>query len=295
MAKCELCPRSCFADRSGDKLGFCKAPSDVMVARAALHYWEEPCISGERGSGTVFFSGCPLGCVYCQNRDIASGKIGKKISPQRLTEIFFELKSQGAHNVNLVTPTHYAPQIKEAITAAKDAGIGIPFVYNTGGYEKLETLKSLCGSIDVYLPDLKYFSPILSQKYSNAGDYFKIASAAIDEMVKQTGAPQFDGDMMIKGTIVRHMVLPDCTDDSIKIIEYLWKAYGNDIYVSIMNQYTPMHEIDDKYPELSRKISESEYDKVIDRALELGITHAYVQDGETASESFIPSFDCEGV
>ena len=294
---CEACPRNCKVNRNNGVRGYCGESSVIMVARAALHFWEEPCISGKNGSGAVFFSGCPLRCVFCQNREIAIAKRGKEISLKRLVEIFFELKEKGANNINLVTPTHYVYQICEALKAAKQQGLDIPVVYNTGSYEKVETLKLLEGLVDIYLPDMKYFDSKIAERYSNAPDYFEVSKAAIDEMLRQVGTPQFDSDGMIrKGVIVRHLVLPTHTLDSKKIIGYLYERYGNDIFISIMNQFTPPENIDKtKFPELSRKITKREYDKVIDFAISIGVTNGFLQEGDTAKESFIPQFDLEGV
>jgi putative pyruvate formate lyase activating enzyme len=294
---CNMCPRECTANREDGKLGYCTAPYELKVARAALHLWEEPCISGERGSGTVFFSGCPLKCIYCQNREIALGQVGKIISIDRLVEIFFELKEKGAHNINLVTPSHYVIQIKEALQIAKSKGLDIPIVYNTSGYEKVETLKLLEGLIDIYMPDMKYYSEDIARKYSNASDYFKVAKMAIEEMYRQVGKPVFDeNEIMKKGMIVRHLVLPTHSDDSKNIVKYLYETYGDDIYISIMNQYTPCIEMNsEKYPELCETLTISEYDDVVDYAINIGVENAFIQEGETAKESFIPAFDMEGV
>ena len=287
---CMLCPRGCGADRTSGQLGVCGCPADIYIARAALHMWEEPCISGKEGSGAVFFTGCPLRCVFCQNRKIALGKIGQTISRERLVEIFFELKEQGANNINLVTPTHYVPQIREALLDAKKQGLNLPIVYNTSSYETVETLKMLEGLVDIYLPDMKYVSSELSKKYSNAPDYFEVADKAITEMVRQVGAPRFEGEMIKKGVIVRHMILPGHTKDSKAVIKHLVETYKNDIYVSIMNQYTPLAEME-HYPELNRKITKREYQKVIDYALQIGLEQGFIQEGETAKESFIPDFE----
>jgi putative pyruvate formate lyase activating enzyme len=277
------------------KYGFCKSSDKIKVARAALHFWEEPCISGESGSGTVFFSGCNMGCVFCQNEKISHGKVGKEIDVGRLIDIFFELKEKGANNINLVTPTHYLPQIETAIIRAKTNHINLPFVYNTSSYEKVESLHRLEGLIDIYLPDLKYNSPTLSQKYSNAPDYFRYATNAIKEMVRQIPRPIFDSNgMMQKGVIVRHLLLPEYLYDSKQIVKYLYETYGNQIYISLMSQYTPMPRIKN-YPELARKVTTEEYDELVDYAIELGVENGFIQEGETASESFIPDFSCEGV
>ena len=266
----------------------------IRLARAALHMWEEPCISGVNGSGTVFFSGCPLRCVYCQNHSIALGNIGKTVTLDRLVDIFFELKEKGAHNINLVTPTHYVPQIAEALNHARNKGLKLPVVYNTSSYENVETLKMLDGLIDIYLPDFKYYSPELAARYSHALDYPQVATAAIHEMLRQTGTPVFEEDMMRRGVIVRHLVLPDHTKDSMAVVSHLLQEYGSDIYFSIMNQYTPM-ENREEYPELKRRVTDREYNKVIDYAIEVGLENGFLQEGDTAKESFIPDFGYEGV
>lgn len=295
LEDCTLCPRNCHANRAAGETGFCGQTAVLAVARAALHQWEEPCISGEKGSGTVFFTGCNLGCVYCQNHSISKGNAGKKISVVRLSEIFIELQRQRAHNVNLVTPTHFVPQIIEAISLAREGGFHIPVVYNSGGYEKPETLKLLEGYADIYLPDLKYRSPELSKKYSNCADYFQHASAAVAEMVRQAGKPVFDQHgIMQKGVIVRHLVLPGGVRDSKQVVRYLYETFGNDIYISIMNQYTPMAPVE-THAGLNRKLTDAEYDEVVEYALSLGVENGFIQEGETALESFIPSFDGEGV
>lgn len=290
LEQCGLCPRACASNRLAGERGYCGMTAELRVARAALHMWEEPVLSGTRGSGTVFFTGCPLKCVYCQNRNIALGNTGKSVSVERLAAIFLELQEKGAHNINLVTPTHYVPPITEALRRAKKDGLSLPVVYNTGGYEKVETLRLLDGLVDIYLPDCKYFDSGLSEKYSNAPDYFETAMAAIEEMVRQTGKPVFEGALMKRGVIVRHMILPGHTKDSKKVIGQLYQTYGDDIYISIMNQYTPLPAMK-AYPELNRRITPREYEKVVDYAISLGIENAFIQEGETAKESFIPDFE----
>lgn len=298
---CGLCPRNCKVNRRIGESGYCGRDSQITLARAALHYWEEPCISGEGGSGTVFFSGCPLRCVYCQNKNIALGNVGKTVSLNRLVEIFFELKEKGAHNINLVTPTHFIPQIREALILAEEGGLNLPIVYNTGSYENPEALKRLEGLVDIYLPDLKYFSADVAMKYSNAPDYFQVATRAIGEMFRQVGKPVFDEKtgLIKRGMIVRHLVLPGNTRDSMAIINYLYKTYKDSIYMSIMNQYTPPGDITPEfkagYPEICSKLADDEYDKVVDYAISLGVENGFIQEGDTALESFIPSFDYEGV
>lgn len=296
MTDCTLCPRECHADRQAGKTGFCGQTAAPSAARAALHYWEEPCISGSCGSGAVFFSGCSLQCVFCQNRNIALGKAGKEISTERLSEIFLELQEKGAANINLVTAGHFIPQVCRALELAKAKGLQLPVVYNTGSYEKVSSLRLLEGLVDIYLPDLKYFSPELSAAYSHAPDYFSCATAAIREMFRQTGAPVSDpvSGLMKQGVIVRHLVLPGQVRDSKKILRYLHESYGNDIYVSIMNQYTPLEQVRD-IPELNRPVTEAEYARVLDFADRIGIVQGFVQEGGTAKESFIPEFDGEGI
>ena len=296
--KCDLCPRKCLVDRKKGEKGICGQTENLKVARAALHFWEEPCISGDAGSGAVFFSGCPLHCVFCQNENIANGTVGKEISVERLAEIFLELQEKGANNINLVTPGHFVPQITKALDLAKQEGLKLPIVYNTSSYETVETIKRLEGYVDIYLPDFKYMSSALSRKYSHAPDYAKVAKEAIAEMVRQTKEAQFvDGDednLILKGTIVRHLMLPGCMEDSKRILKYLHETYGNTIYISIMNQFTPLSNLE-KYPELNRKINAEEYDALVDYAIDIGIENGFIQEGDTAEESFIPAFDCEGV
>ena len=296
LKECRLCPRECGVNRLAGQKGRCGAVGEkVKVARAALHYWEEPCISGSRGSGAVFFSYCPLGCVYCQNREISRGDAGKEIPVSRLAEIFLELQGKQAHNINLVTPTHYVPQIVLALREAKEKGLSIPVVFNCGGYEKPETLKLLEGLVDVWLPDFKYVSTEHAAKYSGAADYLENAKAALSEMVRQAGKPVFDiHGIMTRGVIIRHLVLPGMSKESKKILRYLHRTYGDRIYLSIMSQFTPLENVRD-YPEIDRTVTESEYENLLDFAVNIGIENAYIQEGGTADESFIPPFDCEGV
>lgn len=295
VQKCELCPRKCNVERSLNQTGYCGMTNDLYVARAALHMWEEPCISGEEGSGTVFFSGCTLRCVYCQNHDIAAGKAGKKITVDRLAQIFLELQKKGANNINLVTPTHYTMQIVEALKMAKAAGLFIPVVYNTSGYECVRTLKMLDGLVDVYLPDFKYAHSALSLKYSNAADYCEIVKQALKEMYRQVGKPSFnEKGIMTKGIIVRHLVLPGLLEDSKKIIKYLIATYGNNIYISIMNQYTPLDNVKN-FPEINRRITDKEYEQIVNYAIDVGVENGFIQEEGTSEESFIPAFDYEGV
>ena len=309
--KCTLCPRNCGADRNHKQTGVCGVTSQLRVARAALHYWEEPCISGTNGSGAVFFSGCALHCVFCQNEPIAQGSAGIDISPQRLAEIFLELQEQKANNINLVTPGQYVPHIIEAVESARRQGLRIPIVYNTGSYEKVDTLKMLEGIVDIYLPDFKYMSRQLAKAYSKAEDYPKIARAAIAEMVRQQPKPLFqwenltregkapveavEGAIMTKGVIVRQLLLPGSLSDAKKIISYLHETYGNQIYLSMMSQYTPLNEVPD-FPKLNCRVSKHSYKKYIDYALDIGVENAFMQEKDVAKESFIPDFGSrEGV
>lgn len=270
-------------------------PMEPYAARAALHYWEEPCISGAEGSGAVFFSGCTLRCIFCQNYEIAEGKAGKQVSEERLSEIFLELQEQGANNINLVTAGHFVPTVILALRRAKEQGLKIPVVYNTSGYEKPDTLKRLEGLVDIWLPDYKYRSTKLAKQYSHAPDYPNRAAEALQEMVRQAGTPVLDDrGIMQRGVIVRHLVLPGCVSDSKDVLEFLWDHYGNQIYVSIMSQYTPMAHIS-AFPELNRKVTEEEYGEVVDYALFLGMKQVYIQEEACAEESFIPAFDYRGI
>ena len=297
LSDCTLCPRECHVNRNAGEIGYCGQTAGLTAARAALHFWEEPCLSGTNGSGAVFFSGCNLRCVYCQNHEIAQGQSGREITVSRLSEIFLELQEKGAHNINLVTPAHFVPQITTALQTAKKQGLSIPVIYNTSAYEKVETLRMLEGLIDIYLPDLKYRDAALGGKYSYAADYFETASAAIAEMVRQVGAPVFvDGEdsLMLRGVIVRHLLLPGCGKDSRQILRYLHETHKNDIYVSIMNQYTPLSQVSD-IPMLNRRVTAEEYRRTVDYAIRIGIENGFIQEGKTATESFIPSFDYEGI
>ncbi|QSW20972.1 radical SAM protein [Clostridium gasigenes] len=295
LKSCRLCPRNCGVNRLKGEKGFCAAGYTVRVARAALHNWEEPCISGEVGSGTIFFSHCTLKCVFCQNYDISQCQFGKEISIERLGEIYLELQEKGALNINLVTPTHYVPQIIEALKIAKKKGLNIPIIYNSSGYEKVETIKLLKGCIDVYLPDMKYFNSKYSSKYSKAKDYFTYSKDAIDEMINQVGNVVFDENGIIKkGVIIRHLMLPGLLFDSKKIIDYIYKYYGDRVYISIMNQYTPLGNAKE-YPEINKPLNQKHYESLINYALELGVKKGFIQEEGTATESFIPMFNHEGV
>lgn len=291
---CTLCPRRCGADRLKTR-GVCGCGAELKVARAALHMWEEPCISGDRGSGTVFFSGCPLHCIFCQNRAISDGRAGKIITADRLSEIFLELQAKSAANINLVTPGHYALQVREAVKKAKTAGLTLPVICNTGGYETIETLRILSEVTDVWLPDLKYVNSDTAALYSHAADYPKVAKEAVDFMVRHAGPLQTDADGYVtKGVIVRHLVLPGHVTEAKETVRYLYERYGDTVWISIMNQYTPP-EKELPYRELNRRLTTYEYDKVVDFALSLGVENAFIQEGGTAKESFIPAFDGEGV
>ena len=289
--KCNICPRQCGVDREIAK-GYCKMPADFKLARAGLHFWEEPPISGKNGSGTVFFSGCNLGCVYCQNYEISHGDVGKTITKERLSEIFDELKAKGAHNINLVNPTHYADSIADVMRNYKS---DLPIVYNSSGYERAETLSNLEDLIDIYLPDLKYISPDKSLRYSGAKDYFEFASKALLEMKRQCTENTYDSDgIMKKGMIVRHLILPKNTNQSIEVLRWIGENLGLDTSISLMAQYTPCGKIDE-YTELQRKITQREYDKVLSFALDFGFTNIFTQEPDAADTQFIPDFDLTGV
>lgn len=293
--KCSLCPRMCGTDRAAGQKGFCGGGNLVRVARAALHYWEEPCISGESGSGTVFFSGCTMRCVFCQNKEISRSEVGKEITIERLAEIYLELAAKGANNINLVTPMHYAPQIIAALNIARKNGLTLPIVWNTGGWERRESIAAVRDYADIWLSDFKYFDSSLGESLSKAPNYFSVAAAALDQMVKQTCEPVFDENgIMRRGVIVRHLMLPGHLDDTKNVLRFLYENYGDSIWISIMNQYTPMCS-DPRFPELSRTVSDEEYNEAIDFACELGIENAFVQEGGTVGESFIPPFDLSGV
>ena len=291
---CELCPRKCHINRNTTK-GICSNTSTLKVARSALHYFEEPSISGTNGSVTIFFSGCNLKCCYCQNKEISNDNFGINISVERLSELMLELQVKNANNINLVTPTHFVPSIIEAIKLARANGLSIPIVYNTSGYENINTIKLLAGYVDIYLTDFKYFDNKLGEDLSKVKNYFEVASLALSEMYKQVGINKFnDNGMMTKGIIVRCLVLPTKGNDTKKIINYLYKKYQDNIYLSIMNQYTPVTK-STNFPFLNNKVSDSEYDDIINYALDLGVINAYIQEGETSDESFIPPFDLEGL
>lgn len=291
---CSLCPRECGVDRTKD-LGFCKCGSKIKAARADLHFWEEPCISGTNGSGTVFFSGCTLRCCYCQNYRISSEGCGKEITPERLAEIFLELQEKGAHNINLVTATQFLVPILRALDMVKSK-LYIPVVYNSSGYEKAETIRALKGYIDIYLPDIKYFDSSLSKKYSGAKDYFKFASEAVKEMTAQTGEVKLDeNNIMHRGVIIRHMVLPGGRKDSFKILNWINENLPKGKYLlSLMSQYTPAYN-SSKFKEINRKITTFEYNSVVQEALRLGLTEGFMQERSSAKEEYTPPFDLSGI
>lgn len=300
--KCNICPRECGADRENGQLGVCGVDNKIYIARAALHMWEEPCISGKEGSGAVFFKGCPLGCIYCQNSKISNGlrttsdarSIGEKsraYSVLELADIFLRLQEEGANNINLVTPTHYSFHIIEALDMAKEKGLSIPIVYNCSGYEKIETLKSLNGYIDIYLTDFKYMNEELALNYSKAQNYVEVAKLALEEMVKQCAQFEFDErEMMRRGVIVRNLLLPGNVNNSKDVVKYVADNYGNKVYISLMSQYTPMERVGG-IESLNRKTTKREYNRLVDYAISLGLTNVFVQYGDVAKESFIPDFE----
>lgn len=316
-----LCPRECGVNRQKGQIGVCGESGVLRAARADLHMWEEPCLSGQNGSGAVFFSGCNLHCVFCQNVNIASGDAGKSLTKERLAEIFLELQEKGADNINLVTAVHFVPQIMEALDLAKRAGLSLPVVYNSSGYEKAETIRMLDGYVDIYLPDFKYVSRTLSERYSHAPDYFERASEAIEEMVRQIKKMEFAPErggagggilekldvkeyqqrsglgqslVMTRGVIVRHLLLPGCLEDSKKVVHYLLEHYGDKIFISLLNQYTPLSHAAE-YPELMTKATPEEYEELVEYALDEGIENGFIQEGDAAQESFIPEFDGKGI
>ncbi|MGI6107246.1 MAG: radical SAM protein [Lachnospiraceae bacterium] len=293
---CRLCPRECGADRRNGAAGFCGVPLDPVCARAALHFWEEPCISGKEGSGAVFFSGCSLRCAYCQNADIAAARRGVRITDERLAQIYLELQAQHANNINLVTAEQFLPSVVRSLRTARSRGLTIPVVYNSGGYERPEALECLRGLVTVFLPDCKYRTPEIAAEYSSAPDYPERSAEALNKMAELAGPLRFDSrGMIVSGMIVRHLVLPGHVKESQKVIRYLYENFGNSIAISIMRQYTPMEGIGQCFPELGRRVTKREYEKVVDYALDLGVENGFVQDAKTAAESFIPAFDNTGV
>ena len=293
--KCDLCPRKCLVDRKKGEKGICGQTENLKVARAALHFWEEPCISGDAGSGAVFFSGCPLHCVFCQNENIANGTVGKEIALERLVDIFLELQEKRANNINLVTPGHFVPQIVKALDQARREGLTLPVVYNTSSYETVDTIKMLEGYVDIYLPDFKYMDSTLSAMYSRAKDYPSVAKQALSEMVRQQPDVVIDDatGLIQKGVIVRQLLLPGHVNDAKAVLKYLYDTYHDHVYISMMSQFTPIALKD--YPEINRTVTRREYERLVDYALEIGITNAFIQEGDVAKDSFIPAFDCEGV
>ncbi len=287
LNKCTLCPRNCMTDRTHGH-GFCGETEKIRIARAALHPWEEPCISGENGSGTVFFSGCSLRCVFCQNREVSSSRKGRVVSAEELVDIYFKLASQGAHNINLVTPSHFTDSVAKSISAAKTRGIKLPFIWNSGGYERAETLRSLEGLVDVYLPDFKYMSSGYAAKYSAASDYPQRAVEALAEMKRQQPHDFFEDGLIKKGMIIRHLVLPGCTDDSLDVLDTIKSMFGREQLISVMSQYTP---VGSGLPdELNRPLKREEYEKVTSYAMLIGFKNGYFQEGDAVGESFIPDF-----
>ncbi|WP_028264028.1 radical SAM protein [Atopobium fossor] len=296
---CKLCPRTCGAQRNVGKIGLCGATATLRVARSALHFWEEPPISGEMGSGAIFFSGCPLRCVFCQNQQISQGNFGHEITVQRLAAMMLELQQQGALNINLVTALHYAPQVHDALCMAKKAGLVLPIVCNTSGYELVSTIRAMGDVVDVWLPDFKYASSTLAYKLSGAKDYPEVTIAALEEMLAQvrTRGTRVVGDngALTTGIIVRHLVLPGHIEDSCAVLDKLWELAGNDIDISIMNQYTPNAHCRAAGGNLARALIDEEYEVVLDYADDLGFEHMWWQQGGTVSESFVPEFDATGV
>lgn len=293
LESCTLCPRNCGINRY-QAVGVCGAGDKIKVAHYGLHLWEEPIISGKKGSGTIFFSHCNLKCIFCQNHKISSGGFGKEISLDRFRELCTELQAKGAHNINLVTPTHYVPQIVSSIHKIKGKSLKIPIVYNTSSYENVSTIRLLDGIVDVYLADLKYFDEDLAYSYSHVKNYFSYASLAIAEMFRQVGEFQIKNDLIFRGVIVRILVLPGHVDDAKKLVEYLYHTYRDSIIISLMNQYTPLKHFD-AFPNLNRKLTDREYQEVVNFALDLGIEYAFIQEGDTQSESFIPNFNCSDI
>ncbi len=295
-SNCNLCPRKCGINRNEGLKGRCHESSALYIARAALHYWEEPCISGTEGSGTVFFSGCNLGCIYCQNHAISRGGSGREITTEELRDIFFDLKAQGANNINLVTPTHYLPHIVDAVHQAKEKGLNLPVVYNTSGYELASSIEMLKNTVDIFLADFRYFDPQTAEDYSFSSDYVDRAKEAFDAMFRLTGAAQIDEatGLMKRGIVARVLVLPGHADEAKAIVSHLYKEYGDDIYISLLRQYTPIEGLipeGQKYKPLTRRLTTYEYQKVVDHALSLGVTRAYTQEKGTEKESFIPEFN----
>lgn len=294
LASCHLCPRACGANRLRGR-GLCGGGERAVVARVSLHPWEEPVFTGDKGAGTVFFSGCGLRCVFCQNYEISAYERGRGVTDEELGEIFLRQQAAGAAVLDLVTPTHYAPQIINGIFLAKKKGFALPVVYNSSGYENIDALELLKGSVDVFLPDLKYYDSALSEKYSGAADYFAVAARAIERMVELAGSPVLDaGGIMTGGVLVRHMVLPGARRDSMKILDWLWSAFGDSIYLSLMSQYTPMYRAEE-FPQLRRRLTTFEYESVTEHALELGFTRCFVQESSSAGRAYVPDWEDTGL
>lgn len=292
---CRLCPRSCGVNRQAGQKGICGVGEEMYIARAALHFWEEPCISGTEGSGAVFFSGCTLKCVFCQNYELSHKETGKRVSPERLSEIFFELEAQGANNINLVTPDHYIPKIAMAMERSRNRGLRIPFVINCSGYETTALLRRLDGLADIYLDDFKYLDPEKARKYSGAADYPERAMESLAEMVRQCPSPVFDeGGMMQRGVIVRHLLMPSMVHQAERIVDYVYDHYGDQVYLSLMHQFTPFPRLSG-WPEINRRVTKREYERLVNHAIDRGIVHAFIQEGDVAEESFVPKWDGEGV
>ncbi len=292
---CRLCPRSCGVNRQAGQKGICGVGEEMYIARAALHFWEEPCISGTEGSGAVFFSGCTLKCVFCQNYELSHKETGKRVSPERLSEIFFELEAQGANNINLVTPDHYIPKIAMAMERSRNRGLRIPFVINCSGYETTALLRRLDGLADIYLDDFKYLDPEKARKYSGAADYPERAMESLAEMVRQCPSPVFDErGMMHRGVIVRHLLMPSMVHQAERIVDYVYDHYGDQVYLSLMHQFTPFPRLSG-WPEINRRVTKREYERLVNHAIDRGIVHAFIQEGDVAEESFVPKWDGEGV
>lgn len=295
---CNLCSRECGARRQQGETGYCVSQSRPVVARAALHMWEEPCISGEAGSGAVFFAGCSLRCIYCQNFELARGRKGFEVGIEQLADIFLALQDKGAVNINLVTPDHFTLAVIPAVRMARERGLVLPVIYNCSGYEKEDLIESLQGIVDIFLVDFKYMEEELAGKYSFAPDYPEVAKKALARMTEQVGTPVFDErGMMQKGVIVRHLLLPGHKRNARKVISYIQQNYGDSVILSLMNQYTPFERLKEREDcrELCRKVTKREYEAVIDYALSLGMENVFIQEGETAKESFIPEFNGEGI
>ncbi len=311
LSACTLCPRACEANRAAGERGFCGADDTLVVARAALHHWEEPPISGQAGSGTIFFGNCPLRCIYCQNQVIAAGQAGVAVSVEDVARMCLDLEGQDALNVNMVTPTHYAPHIRAAVSLARAQGLSLPVVWNTSGYETVHAIRENRGTVDVYLTDFKYADAASAARYSHAADYPQVALAALEAMVEVVGEPVFDevegAPRMTRGVVVRHLLLPGCLEDSKHVVRTVWERFGDSVALSLMNQYTPVlaqaaGEGDawassqlERCPELARRVPNDEYEELLDYADSLGIEDYFWQEGEAAKESFIPAFDLTGV